>query len=168
MAKKRQAASGMTKPRPPAMANATEVATGVVNLLRDTVVTALNGARDVGAEVGSVAVTAVRGSIRAAEEIGGDVGRLATNAAEGTIDAADRISAAAGRAVGNLVNGTIEGVKDIIAPGRHRPAGPAATHGGRDKAADGHRGSAMRKALARRPARSREGRSGGARTTGAA
>ena len=83
MARKRQAVSQESKSRTFTMVNAPGVATGVVNLVRDTVVTALDGARDVGAEVGSVAVSAVRGSIRAAGEIGGGVGRLATNAAEG-------------------------------------------------------------------------------------
>jgi hypothetical protein len=167
MAKKRQTASKSPKPRTAARANATGVATGVVNLVRDTVVTALNGARDVGAEVGAVAVSAVRGSIRAAEEIGGDVGRLATNAAEGTIDAADRITAAAGRAVGNLVTGTIEGVKDIVRPGR---PGPMTSEDHRGKTPEEHRRSLRRKPLARSAARGRRSarESRGTRATGAA
>ncbi|PYO17256.1 MAG: hypothetical protein DMD85_24075, partial [Candidatus Rokuibacteriota bacterium] len=43
---------------------------GVLNLVRTTLVTALAGARDVGAEAATTAVSAVRGSIRAAEVIG--------------------------------------------------------------------------------------------------
>ncbi len=47
---------------------------GVLDLVRTTLVTAVAGARDVGAELGTAGVSAVRGSIRAAHEIGGDVG----------------------------------------------------------------------------------------------
>src|SRR5262249_34234595 len=49
---------------------------GVLNLVRDTLVTAVAGARDVAGEVGVTATTAARGSIRAAAEIGGDLGGL--------------------------------------------------------------------------------------------
>lgn len=105
-----------------------QVASGVVHLVTSTVVTALVGARDVGAEVGSVAVTAVRGSIRAAGEIGADVGRLARSAATGAIDAADRITAAAGRAADNLVDNTMSVVAGIVrgVDPPDRPATPAA------------------------------------------
>ena len=44
------------------------VAVGVLHLVRDTVVTVLAGAQDVGAEIGAAAVAAVRGSIKAAHE----------------------------------------------------------------------------------------------------
>ena len=54
------------------------IATGVVNLVRNTLVTTLSGARDVGGEVVGAAVIAVRGSIRAVEEIGGDLGNVAS------------------------------------------------------------------------------------------
>src|SRR5262249_37196114 len=64
----------------------------VARLVQHTVLTALAGARDVGSGVGSVAVSAVRGSIRAAGEIGVDVGRLALSVAAGALDAADRIT----------------------------------------------------------------------------
>jgi hypothetical protein len=64
--------------------------------------------------MGSVAVTAVKGSIRAAEVIGADVGRLAIDAAEGAIHAADRITAAAGRAANNLIDTTMSGVAGIV------------------------------------------------------
>src|SRR5262245_54296638 len=60
---------------------------GVIDLVRSTLVTALAGARDVGAEVGAVAVGAVRGSIRAAHEIGGDVGLVVRSAIRGSIEA---------------------------------------------------------------------------------
>ena len=60
------------------------VSVGVVNLVRSTLVTALAGARDVGAELGTAATAAVRGSIRAAAEIGGDLGVVAKQAVKGT------------------------------------------------------------------------------------
>src|SRR5205807_1643527 len=64
---------------------------GVLNLVRTTLVTALAGARDVGAEAATTAVSAVRGSIRAAEVIGADLGMVAKNAIRGTIEAAEQI-----------------------------------------------------------------------------
>src|SRR5262245_35842553 len=91
-----------SKPTPEPPSRPIEVASGVVGLLTRTAATALSGVRDVGAEIGSVAVTAVRGSVRAAGEIGADVGRLASSATEGAIDAADRIAVAAGKAVGDI------------------------------------------------------------------
>src|SRR5262247_2030193 len=166
MATKRRTVTQESRPRTSTQVNAT----GVVNLVRHTVVTALDGARDVGAEVGSVAVSAVRGSIQAASVIGGDVGRLATNAAEGTIDAAGRITAAAGRAVGNLMHGTIEGVKDIVRPERTRAAITRRVSVERGRAAAEDQQPARRKPLARRAGRRQRtgGRAGRARTAGAA
>jgi hypothetical protein len=133
-----------------------EVASGVVGLLTKTAVTALSGVRDVGAEVGAVAVTAVRGSVRAAGEIGADVGRLAAGAAEGAIEAADRIASAAGKAVGNLVSGTVEGVRDIMqTPGPRRLGAVKPLQKVRRAAGERAEGvtSAQRKPLARRPPR---------------
>jgi len=134
----------------------TEVASGVVGLLTRTAVTALSGVRDVGAEVGAVAVTAVRGSVRAAGEIGADVGRLAGGVAEGAIEAADRIAAAAGKAVGNLVNGTIEGVREIMqTPVPRRSAAVKPLRKVRRTAGGQAKGEtlAQRKPLAPRPSR---------------
>jgi hypothetical protein len=134
----------------------TEVASGVVGLLTRTAVTALSGVRDVGAEVGAVAVTAVRGSVQAAGEIGADVGRLAAGAAGGAIEAADRIASAAGKAVGNLVNGTIEGVREIMqTPASRRPAAVKPLRKVRRRAGGRAESEtlAQRKPLARRPSR---------------
>jgi len=75
---------------------------------------ALAGVRDVGVEMGNVAMTAVKGSIRAAGTIGADVGRLAVDAAEGAINAADRLTAAAGRAANNLIGTTMSGVAGVV------------------------------------------------------
>jgi len=134
----------------------TEVASGVVGLLTRTAVTALSGARDVGAEVGAIAVTAVRGSVQAAGAIGTDVGRLAAGVAEGTIEAADRIASAAGKAVGNLVNGTIEGVREIMqTPASRRPATVKPLQKVRRTAGERTKAEtlAQRRPLARRPSR---------------
>ena len=51
------------------------ISVGAVNLVKNTALAAISGARDVGAEAGFAAVAAVRGSIAAAREIGGDLGR---------------------------------------------------------------------------------------------
>ena len=140
-----------------------QVAAGVVHLVTSTVVTAIVGAREIGAEVGNAAVTAMRGSIRAAGEIGADVGRLARGAATGAIEAADRIGAAAGRAADHLVDNTMSAVAGIVrgtetpavrpepaprAPGRAMRARGAAEEPGSAGAA-----APLRKPLAHRPSR---------------
>ena len=60
-----------------AISSAEIIATGVANLVKNTLVTTLSGVRDVRGEVGDAAVSAVRSSIRAVEEIGGDLGNVA-------------------------------------------------------------------------------------------
>src|SRR5947209_15235306 len=60
---------------------------GLVHAVTETVVSAVRGVQEVGAEIGTTALSAVRGSIRAAEEIGGDLGRLAMSATSGAVDA---------------------------------------------------------------------------------
>src|SRR5437660_10787995 len=52
------------------------ISVGAVSLVKNTALAAFSGAREVGAEAGSAAVAAVRGSIAAAREIGGDLGRI--------------------------------------------------------------------------------------------
>ena len=102
------------------------ISVGAVNVLTGTVVSALRGMQESGTEVGSTAVSAVRGSIRAAEVIGGDLGRvartmmggavvagrdvggdvarIARDAADGALDAADRIGSATVRLVRGVVD----------------------------------------------------------------
>lgn len=67
------------------------ISVGAVNLVKNTALAALSGARDVGAEAGSAAVAAVRGSIAAAREIGGDLGRVSGRVLSGTFGAAREI-----------------------------------------------------------------------------
>ena len=67
------------------------VSVGVLNLVRGTIVAVLGGVREIGAEVATAGVAAVRGAIRAAAEIGGDLGMVAKQAVRGSIQAADEI-----------------------------------------------------------------------------
>jgi hypothetical protein len=67
------------------------ISAGAVNLVKDTARAAISGARDVGAETGSAAVAAVRGSITAAQEISGDRGRISGRILNGTFGAAREI-----------------------------------------------------------------------------
>ncbi len=119
------------------------IAVGVLNLVKNTILTALVGVQDVGAALGVAGVAAVRGSIKAAAAIGGarravegtvaaarelgaDVVELARSAAEGAVEAADHIGDTAGRAVRATLSGTVAGVRtlvrDVSAPGpRTRP-----------------------------------------------
>jgi hypothetical protein len=91
----------------PAIVRSTEsISVGLVNTLTATVVTAIRGLQEVGAEVGTTAVSAVRGTIHAAEEIGGDLGRLARNATVGAV--------AAGREVGGGVGRVATGATDAV------------------------------------------------------
>jgi hypothetical protein len=64
------------------------ISVGAVNLVKNTALAAISGARDVGAEAGSAAVAAVRGSIAAAREIGGDLGRISGRVLTETFGAA--------------------------------------------------------------------------------
>src|SRR4030095_4501002 len=67
------------------------VAVGVLHLVRDTVVTVLAGAQNVGAELGTAAVAAVRGSIKAAHSMGADLGEVVRESIRGTGTAAESI-----------------------------------------------------------------------------
>ena len=67
------------------------ISVGAVNLVKNTALAAISGARDIGAEAGSAAVAAVRGSIAAAIEIGGDLGRISERVLTGTFGAAREV-----------------------------------------------------------------------------
>jgi hypothetical protein len=67
------------------------ISVGAVNLVKNAALAALSGARDVGAEAGSAAVAAVRGSIAAAMEIGGDLGRISGRVLTETFGAAREV-----------------------------------------------------------------------------
>jgi hypothetical protein len=86
---------------------------GVLNLVRSTLVTALAGARDVGAEAGTTAVSAVRGSIRAAEVIGADLGLVAKHAIRGTIEAAEQIGGELGGVARSATRGAVKATGDV-------------------------------------------------------
>jgi hypothetical protein len=94
--------------------NSSEViAVGILNLVRSTLVTALAGVKDVGAELGSAAVTAVRGSIRAAQEIGGDLGLVVREAIRGTITAAEQIGGDLGGTARSAARGAVKATSDV-------------------------------------------------------
>jgi hypothetical protein len=67
------------------------ISVGAVNLVKNTALAAMSGARDLGAEAGSAAVAAVRGSIAAAMEIGGDLGRISGRVLTGTFGVAREV-----------------------------------------------------------------------------
>ena len=94
------------------------IAVGVLNLVKNTILTALVGVQDVGAALGVAGVAAVRGSIKAAAAIGGDLGAVAREAIRGTVTAAEEIggelggvarSAARGADVVELARSAAEG-----------------------------------------------------------
>jgi hypothetical protein len=93
----RAATAAAAGPLESGLRRAEAVSVGLVHALTDTVITAVRGAQDVGAEIGSTAVGAVRGSIRAAEDIGGDLGRLARTAADGAVTATRQVGGEVGR-----------------------------------------------------------------------
>ena len=99
------------------------VSVGVVNLVRSTLVTALAGARDVGAELGTAATAAVRGSIRAAAEIGGDLGVVAKQAVKGTVQAAQEIGGDLGSVARSTTRGAVKTADELGGDSAKWPAG---------------------------------------------
>jgi hypothetical protein len=89
------------------------ISVGVVNLVRNTLVTALAGVQDVGRELGSAAVTAVRGSIRAADEIGADLGVVAKHAIKGTLQAAAEIGGELGGVARSATRGVVKATGEV-------------------------------------------------------
>src|SRR5262245_16047721 len=58
---------------------------GFLTLVRNRLVGAMSGARDVGTAIGMVGVAVTRGSIRAAYDIGGDLGLVTKGSMKGTL-----------------------------------------------------------------------------------
>jgi hypothetical protein len=103
------------------------IAVGVLHLVRTTIVTALAGVQDVGAEIGTAAVAAVRGAIRAAHSIGGDLGAVVRESIRGTIIAAESIggelSGVARSAAGGAVKATGDAGGDVATAARRAVEG---------------------------------------------
>src|SRR5882672_7137156 len=97
------------------------IAVGVLNLVKNTILTALVGVQDVGAALGVAGVAAVRGSIKAAAAIGGDLGAVAREAIRGTVTAAEQIGGARG-----AVNATGEVGGDVGTTARRAVEGTVA------------------------------------------
>src|SRR5262247_2966228 len=89
------------------------VSVGLVNLVKNTLVTAISGARDVGGEMGTAAVAAVRGSIRAASEIGADLGAVARYSIMGTIEAAEQIGGELGGAARSATRDAVKTTREV-------------------------------------------------------
>ncbi|PYO01195.1 MAG: hypothetical protein DMD91_08350 [Candidatus Rokuibacteriota bacterium] len=89
------------------------IGVGVLNLARNTIVTALAGVQDVGAELGGAAVAVARGAIRAAYRISGDLGSVAREAVRGTITAAKEIGGDVGGAANSAAQGAVKATGEV-------------------------------------------------------
>src|SRR5258705_2797588 len=89
------------------------VAVGVLHLVRDTIVTVLAGVQNVGAEVGTAAVTAVRGSIKAAHGMGGDLGAVARESIRSTVTAAESIGGELAGVARAAARGAVKATGDV-------------------------------------------------------
>jgi len=89
------------------------VAVGVLNLVRDTIVTAFAGAKDVGVELRGAAVAAAHGAIRAAYRISGDLGAVAREAVRGTITAANQIGGDVKGAANSAAQGAVGAAGEV-------------------------------------------------------
>ena len=89
------------------------VAVGVLNLVRDTIVTAFAGAKDVGVELRGAAVAAAHGAIRAAYRISGDLGAVAREAVRGTITAANQIGGDVRGAANSAAQGAVGAADEV-------------------------------------------------------
>ena len=92
---------------------------GVVNLVKNTLLTALTGVREVGGELATTGVDAVRGAIRATADIGGDLGAVARHAIRGTIAAAEDIGGQLGGAATTATRGAIKATGDVGSDAGH-------------------------------------------------
>lgn len=89
------------------------VSVGVLNLVKNTLIAVLSGARDVGGEMAAAAVTAARGAIRAASEIGADLGSVAKHVIMGTIEAAEEMGGELGDAAKSATRGAVRATQDV-------------------------------------------------------
>jgi len=89
------------------------ISVGVLNLVTSTLITALQGVKDVGAEVGSVGVAAVRGSIRAASDIGADLGMVTKGAIKGTLRATQEIGGDVAVMARSATQGAVKTTADL-------------------------------------------------------
>ena len=89
------------------------IAVGVLNLVKNTILTALVGVQDVGAALGVAGVAAVRGSIKAAAAIGGDLGAVAREAIRGTVTAAEQIGGELGGVARSAARGAVNATGEV-------------------------------------------------------
>jgi Ca2+-transporting ATPase len=119
--------SNRSSARSRARSTAARSSRSAAHLVRTTIVTALAGVQDVGAEVGTAAVAAVRGAIRAAHSIGGDLGAVVRESIRGTIIAAESIGGelvgVARSAAGGAVKATGDAGGDVATAARRAVEG---------------------------------------------
>jgi hypothetical protein len=96
-----------------AISSAEIIATGVANLVKNTLVTTLSGVRDIRGQVVDAAVSAVRRSIMAVEGIGGDLGNVAKQAVKGTVRAVEEIGGDLGAVVRSASKGAVKAADEV-------------------------------------------------------
>jgi hypothetical protein len=89
------------------------ITTGVVNLVRTTLVSSVAGVRDVGGEIGVTAISAVRSAIRAGTEIGGDLDAVVKQALKGTVQATTQIGGDVGSVVHAAARGAVRTAEQL-------------------------------------------------------
>lgn len=77
------------------------------------IIGAVEGAKEVGGDVGETTVEAARGTIKGTYEVGGDLGEAAVATVEGAIQAADRIGTDSGQLAKHAVLGTLRAADEI-------------------------------------------------------
>ena len=122
MARKTRARAAKARPKSAArvdeaiargMSSAAIIQTGVVNLFRTTLGTALSAVQGVGGDLGTVAKHAVKGTVQAVEKLGGDLGSVAHSASRGAVKAANDAGADVALVAKKAVEGTIEAAREM-------------------------------------------------------
>jgi len=85
-----------------AVGTAEALSVGVLHLTERTLLEALHAVEDIGSELGSTAVRAVRGSIKAAEEIGGDLVQVGKDVSRGVAEPARQLGDGVARLAADL------------------------------------------------------------------
>src|SRR5262245_6486678 len=89
------------------------ITVGVLNVVRTTLTTTRQGVADVGAEIGSAGVAAVRGSIRAAARIGEDLGLVSKGAVNGVITATEDIGGDLASVARSVTQGAVRTTAEV-------------------------------------------------------
>jgi hypothetical protein len=79
-----------------------QLSVGVLHLTERTLLEAVRAVEDIGSELGTTAVSAVRGSIKAAEEIGSDLVQVGKGVSRGVAEPARRLGDGVARLAADL------------------------------------------------------------------